>query len=346
MTPSAVPRADLDEVLARTRDLWEAVRGARIFITGGTGFFGRWLLESLVHADKVLSLDLSATVLTRSEDRFAAAAPHLAGSRALRFWRGDVRSFESPPGPFDHIVHAATVPRPPADEPAILGTILEGTERTLRFAGESGVRRFLLVSSGLVYGRLPQSPPRVTEDFRPHEEPSAPEGANATGKRAAERMAVAAGERSGFTVTIARAFALIGPVLPLDGQFAAGNFLRDALAGGPILVRGDGTPVRSYLYAADLAAWLWTIHFRGARGRAYNVGSEDEVSILGLARDVARAFEPARDVTVAGTPAPGRIPERYVPSTRRAREELGLDAWTSRPEAIRRTVAWHRGVGA
>ena len=75
--------ADLDLVLAQTRELWEEMRGQRVFITGGTGFFGCWLVESFCHANRALGLGASATVLTRDPARFAGEGPHLAGDPAI-----------------------------------------------------------------------------------------------------------------------------------------------------------------------------------------------------------------------------------------------------------------------
>ena len=339
-----LPKEDLDHVLDHTRDLWDELRGQRLFFTGGTGFFGRWLLEGLFWANDRLRLDLSALVLSRSPEAFRRAAPHLAGHRAIGFHTGDVRAFEFPAGTFSHIIHAATESSAKlnAEEPLnMFDTIVEGTHRILEFARHCGVRRFLLTSSGAIYGRQPPEMTHISEDYLGAPDPSDSRSAYGEGKRAAETLCTLCSQQYGIETRIARCFAFVGPYLPLDIHFAIGNFIRDGLKGGPIVVEGDGTPRRSYLHAADLAIWLWTILFRGQNNRIYNVGSEESVSISELAQMVAASFSPAAGVIVRGKPDPRKAPERYVPSTARANRELGLVPWISLSAAIARTIAFH-----
>src|ERR687890_807164 len=93
---------DLDHVLAHTERVWDELRGCRIFLSGGTGFFGCWLLESLLWANDHLGLGASAVVLTRRERAFITKVPHIAGHPAVTLWHGDVRTFEFPNGTFSH----------------------------------------------------------------------------------------------------------------------------------------------------------------------------------------------------------------------------------------------------
>src|SRR5208283_211162 len=118
------------------------------------------------------------------------------------------------------------------------------------------------------------------------------------------------------------------------------NFVRDLLAGGPVRILGDGTPYRSYLYAADLAIWLWTILFRGKPAYPYNAGSPDAVTIAELARLAAAVTQPATPVHIARRPD-GTPPHRYVPDTGRAERELGLRPWVSLEEGLRRMYFWY-----
>jgi dTDP-glucose 4,6-dehydratase len=337
--------ADLDHVLAHTAGLWEELRGQRIFLTGGTGFFGCWLLESFAWANEKLALGAQALVLSRDPAAFARKVPHLAGHPAIRFHVGDVRTFEFPAGHFSHVIHAATEASAKlnAEKPLeMVDTIVTGTRRTLEFASACGATKFLLTSSGAVYGKQPPDLAHVAEEYGGGPDPLDPASAYGEAKRLAELLCVIHEKQHGLETKIARCWAFVGPYLPLDAHFAIGNFIRDALAGGPIRVNGDGTPYRSYLYAADLAIWLWTILMRGMPRRVYNVGSDAEMTITDLATRVQQALCPSIPVQIARTRKPGCPPARYVPSTRRSREELGLSSSIDITEAIRRTAAWHR----
>ena len=99
---------DLKGVLRRTRNAWEQLRGQRIFITGGTGFFGKWLVETFAYAVSELDLDATLVLLTRDPQRFLKAMPHLSGCESITFEQGDVRDFNFPTGEFSHVIHAAT----------------------------------------------------------------------------------------------------------------------------------------------------------------------------------------------------------------------------------------------
>jgi dTDP-glucose 4,6-dehydratase len=335
-----LPAADLEEVLRRTAPLWPLAKGARLLVTGGSGFIGRWLLESLLAANDEWALGSAVTVLTRDPGAFRRAAPHITEHPAVRLAAGDVRRFEISGASLSHVIHAAfDSSRPPgADETR--DVIARGTENVLRIAKASGASRFLLLSSGAIYGVQPPEVTHLPESFA-----GVPKDPYGEAKRMAEQLARDASKEGKLEAVIARVFALVGPLLPLDVHFAIGNFIGDALARRPIQVMGDGSPFRSYLYASDLAIWLLTKLFRGRPSAAYNVGSEEAVSIATLARTVAGVLAPSLPVEIARTPAPGP-PARYVPSTRLAREELGLSVAVGLEEAIARTGRWYSGLTA
>jgi len=334
-----LPPADLDAILARTEALWAGLGDGRIFLTGGSGFFGAWLVESFVHARARLGLRGELWLLCRDPAAWAARFPHLEASPGLRRVPGDLSGFQVPEGAFHGLIHAATAAAPPLAE---FRSMVAGTERMLAFAQASGAARLLFTSSGAVYG--PATGP-IPEDCRSAPDPSDPASAYGQGKRASEFLFSAFARERGAQAILARCFAFVGPHLKLDANFAIGNFIRDALGGEAIRIAGDGTPLRSYLYAADLATWLWTLYFKGPSGRPIHVGSDQPIAIAQLAATVARVVKPGLPITVAGTPEPGQPPRCYVPAIDRARGELGLEPWTGLEEAIRRTAAWHQMEG-
>jgi len=335
--------SDLDFIVAHTRELWEELRQRRLFITGGTGFFGCWLLESFCYANRLLHLDAEVVVLTRNPQGFVEKCPHLGCDSALTLLEGDVRSFVFPDGEFGYVIHAATEASAKQSTEApleMLSTIVAGTEHVLEFAVSHGTRKLLLTSSGAVYGKQPSALAHVPESFAGGPDQLDPANVYAEGKRTSELLCAIYQKRTGLECKIARCWAFCGPYLPLDRHFAIGNFIGDALAGRPIDIRGDGQPKRSYLYAADLAIWLWTLLFRAPAMVPFNVGSSHAVSVLELAHVVAETLNPGIEIRV-GQSAPSANPRNYVPSVDLAQELLGLREIVGLEESIRRTARWH-----
>lgn len=331
---------DLNHVLDHTRDLWEELRGERIFITGGTGFFGCWLLESFCFACDKLNLKANAVVLTRDPDAFKVKTPHLANHSAVNLQKGNILDFKFPKGGFPFVIHAATEANAALnrENPLLMfDTIVKGTQRALEFASMHETRKFLLTSSGAVYGQQPSDLTHIPETFSGAPDPMEPGSAYGEGKRTAEMLCCLFANQSGLEAKIARCFAFVGPYLPLDAHFAIGNFIRDALKGGPIIINGDGTPCRSYLYASDLAIWLWTILFKGQSCVPYNVGSELSLSIAETAQMVARCASSKIKIEVHGRTKSDLPTERYVPYLRKVFNDLELQQTIDLKNAIERT---------
>ena len=339
-----LPESDLAHIFDHTRDLWEDLRGAQLFITGGTGFFGIWLLESFLFVNQQLDLKATASVLSRKPALFQKTFPHLGLNSAISLIEGNVRDFKFPRQKFSHIIHAATETNPDfADVNPLEKFVsnIEGTRHVLDFAVEAGVEKILFTSSGAVYGKQPSETTHIPEDYSGAPETADINSAYGQSKRTSEFLCAAYAKQHGFKVTIARCFAFVGPCLPLNSNYAIGNFIRDAMNGGQIQIGGDGTPYRSYLYAADLAIWLWTILLRGQSNRPYNVGSENDLTIFQLAKTVADVISPELPIRVEKHPVPNKPVERYVPSTQRAKNELGLQEFIVLRDAIKRTAQWY-----
>ena len=339
-----LPEADLEWVFENIQNYLKNIRGQRLFITGGTGFVGSWLVECLLHANKIIALDLHISILSRDPLSFGKSYPHLVSDSAIELVKGDVRNLVSDGKFYDIVIHAATEASAKLnrENPLLMAdTIVDGTRNVLEFAKQVSAKRVLMLSSGAVYGRM-DDVTHVKENRSSGPDPLNSYYTYAESKRMAELLCAIYSKQFGLNISVARLFAFVGPRLPLDAHFAIGNFIRDGLAGKSIQVSGDGKAMRSYLYAAELVVWLLAILVEGKMGRAYNVGSDQGISILELAKRVATSFTYHPDVNVADK-ADGSNPiSHYVPDISRANEELGLRVNISLSDAISRTVVSHQ----
>ncbi len=304
--------------------------GKRIFITGGTGLFGKWMLEYLLASGADLVL------LTRNENRFRRAFPSFASHPGLSFISGDVRDFAFPAKGFDYVIHAATpvCSDDLGDEPDQLYSIItEGTQRVLEFSAKAGIERFLYVSSGAVYGPQSSEITHVSETCL-----CKPANAYGQGKLQAEQLCL----ESNVDSVIARCFAFVGPYFPLESHLAIGNFIRSCLKNETIEIQGDGTPMRSYMYGMDLALWFSRMLLHGSSGGVYNVGSDQGISIGDLAHLVRDIAGTRNEVVIRQEADEGNPPSWYVPSIEKASTDLKLKLKTGMEDAIEQTIEWFR----
>lgn len=338
-----LPIKDLDHVFDAVGSRWERLRGHRILLTGGTGFIGKWLLASFLYANRRLGLSAHIALLSRNPEIFLNTFPELVGAGEVEWLFGDVRNLK----PEDvqncsFAIHAATDVAGASSASDVLDTCITGTGRVLDAlsVGETP-RRMLLLSSGAVYGRTMPDASAISEEWSGAPDPLEPTSAYGEGKRVSELLgAMTASRRPGLEVAIARCFAFVGPHLPFNKHFAIGNFISSGMCGKDIHIQGDGTPLRSYLYAADLAHWLWVMLFDAPSGRAYNIGGDERLSIAELAHRVNYVLGSKGKVFIAQQPRNGVIPQAYIPSIDRIANELGLIPTVGLDDAILRTANW------
>jgi UDP-glucuronate decarboxylase len=319
---------------------------ANILLTGGTGFFGRALLRTWLAESVRCGPVAYVTVLSRNPSSFLLRFPEFQHVPWLSFHTGDICDPSSLPWGthFPQVLHAAadSFPGIRLTPLARYQQVVEGTRNILELAIAVGARRFLLTSSGGVYGPQPPDLAALAEDWPGSPDLRNPANAYSLGKRAAEHLCALYQEANGIEMVIARCFAFVGRDLPLDAHFAIGNFIRDALSREAIEVVGDGSPLRTYLDQDDMAHWLLTLLASGRPGEVYNVGSDEVVTIAELAHRVRDLLAPNKPVRVQGQRQDTSGRNRYVPDIRKAHAELGLGVTIPLAESIRRTGAAHR----
>ena len=329
--------------LLRLNTTFGELAGSRILLTGGTGFVGKWLLQTARDAQAASLNHIEVVIPTRS-----VSAEHVQSALQIdcpnvSFIAGNFLEDEIDFGKVDMIIHAATPASAKlnAENPSeMLRLNIAAMESVLRLANEN--TPLLFTSSGAVYGTQPESMTHIPEGTIVPNPPKDQLNAYAQGKQSAEQMCRDAGADGRCKPIIARLFAFGGEYLPRDTHFAIGNFVQNALDRKPIVVNGDGQARRSYLYGADMATWLWSALAHGGNGEALHIGSERSISILELAQCVARVSGEVLNYVpevIISLPVNDSVPvHQYVPSTSQTRTMLKVEEWTTLDKTIARMM--------
>jgi len=312
---------------------------ASLLIIGGSGFFGKSILDAyrrgLLNSWGVDSI----SVLARNATSLSIQFPELIDD-SITLINSDIATCHELPFA-DYVIHAAAstdaanyLARPEVEKKNIQAGTYNYCKLAEKFHRNS---RIVYCSSGAVYGQQPADLEYLLEefDYGSVDEMSPVKRDYAAAKRDAEKAIRTLGSQGG-AVSIARCFAFVGKYLPRDQHFAIGNFIQDGLMGRPINVKATLPVYRSYMYADDLVHWLMTIcHAANPLCPIYNVGSDKALTVGELADMVAQKF--CVGVTKAEFGRKGA--DRYVPSITKAKNILGLQLWIDTTVAIDKTIA-------
>ncbi|MDV3293765.1 MAG: SDR family oxidoreductase [Nitrososphaerales archaeon] len=326
---------DIDEVVQGIPA--RSLKGRKVLVTGGAGFIGSWLCDSLVRAKaEVLSVDN----LSSGNPRNVA---HLSKSGLFELRKADIATKKIRDAEFDYILHFASHAAPEEYQLYPVETLLAnslGTKNVLEHAKKCNAI-VVYASSSEVYGDAETFP--TPETYWGKVNPVGPRSCYDEGKRFGEAMCLAYLRQHGVDVRIARIFNTYGPRMRTDGAYArvVPRFIRQALTGDRITVYGDGKQTRSFCYFSDtIAAILRLMLSLGTKGEVLNIGNPRETTIIELARMIKRIT--GSDARMVLSQLPADDPKRRKPDVSKARNLLGWQPKIGLDDGLRRTIGWFK----
>ena len=321
-----------------TASIDKSLEKKSVLITGATGFVGRNLLDLLVKTESYRSGSLKITCVTRDAIKLYSQWPTEKSRLKVLNW--DIRKPLTERQPdFDYVFHLAGENRSVNDlkqAKVVLDTSILGTQNLLRATATEKINtpKIIIASSGAVYETSQnetqgfREPSEISEKFIEGDDPYR------SGKSRAESICKQFIDESTTQIVVARMFTFIGPHLPLNLNFAIGNFFQDCLFNRAITINSEGKSIRSYQFSTDLVDWLVTILIHGKNGNVYNVGSSERVSISDLANRICNVLENKHGVKILGDQSPDPVSSFYIPNIEKAEKELGLTNSYSLDESL------------
>ncbi len=343
MQRTPIIEEDIGQILVACSAELQALSGKTLMLTGGSGFVGSYLVESIIAFNRVHDGAPCRLVLpTRSLAATQAKWPHFFGIRELRWFEWNERALEPPIDSCDYLIHAAS----PTDTAifmqhayATMQDIVRTTEQVLDYAQRSKVASILFMSSGAVYGAQPETLDAIPETYSGGPDLTDSRSCYGEAKRYAELLC----HLSGVPTVAARLFAFVGPYQDLAGSYAMTDLIRQAKQDGRIRIQSDGSALRTYCYASDLTCSLWKLLLKGTANETYNVGSDNPVvSIRDLASLIAEIVGEVSIDIMGNDNSTGNNRSRYVPDISKIKKIYSPKI--SLAQGISRTIQSHYGA--
>lgn len=338
---------DVSSVIENSTSDFERLAGKTFLITGANGFIASYFVDTL--------LTLNATLLKKDPARLFLSIhrdigdgdrlDHCLGNQKVNLIVGNIVSVVLPKN-IDYIIHAASKASPKDYLDRLIETAdanVLGTKKLLEHCAKKQGSRFFLISSSEVYGDPNPDHIPITETYNGNVDPLGPRSAYQESKRFSETLCSLYWRARGVNTVIARLFHTYGPRLSLNDGRVIPEFIRRTLANADILVADMGHSIRTFSYISDSISGMWKILTSGQAGQAYNVGSEEEIEILQLAKLIIKLSNSQSEIrlipSIKRSLSPG-TPKRTTPSLEKIKT-LGHTNKIPLEKGLARLVDWY-----
>lgn len=320
----------VESICIRSENYFHNLKNAKILLTGGTGFFGFWLMNVFMYLFKENKFNGKIYLITRDRDGFIECNKHIFSSNFVDVIEGDIKSVKLDKIKPDHLIHFASTSASETynniKQIEKIDTLYLGTKNILEQCGNS-LKKVLFASSGAAYGEI-DTDYKITEDTFTRLMSNNEKFALCIGKTISEFQISFYSKVFNYDYSIARCFSFAGEFMPLSLHYAFGNFIRNAMQNENIVVTGSGEALRSYMYVGDAIVWFFAM-LSNPKNDIFNVGSDNGISIKHLAEIIAKKSNCKVFAKPIKRNEGNFVRSSYIPSLSKIKEYYPeLDCWT------------------
>ncbi len=334
---------DIVSIVKNIETISNVLENSSVLVVGGKGFLGTYFVNVLKSLNKSLNKPMKIIVmdnLITAKDKIMMEDPQIT------FIEQDVSEPFSIEGELDYIIHSASIASPPIYRKYPLKPIhvnYHGTRNLLELAKEKKIKSMLFLSSSEIYGNPTIIP--TPEDYWGNVSCTGPRACYDESKRLAETICILYCQQFEVPIKIARPFNVYGPFLNLDDGRMIPDFMNSAINKSEIIIHSDGTPTRSFCYVSDAITGFFQILLTGESGSIFNVGNDEEVSVLKVAEKIKNLTDRSIEIKIQKSSDPNYTvdnPQRRCPNLSRIKS-LGYQPTVNLDDGLKRAYDWYLG---
>ncbi len=314
------------------------LKNSEILVTGGTGFFGKWILEFVIYLNDSYNFNIKLYLLAR---RNTLEIKQITSIRKdVIFIQKDICNLVELPENINYIIHAASSPdniehiNNPIET---MNIISSGTKQLLdSILTLENIKKVINLSSGQVYGKAFEG--SISENNYGYLDCASIKSIYPESKRFSETLCKAYETLYRLPIVQVRPFSFIGPFMSLEKPWAINNFIRDAIKFKSIKIIGNGKPIRSYMYPTDMIEWLFNILVTSKNNTTYNLGSDEGISLENLALKIRNIIGNDVQIDVLNM---NENKDVFLPDIQTSKDELNLTLKVNFDDALEKTIKWN-----